>query len=88
MDILAFLFILVLIVAGFKILGFLFKAAIFMISIPLQIIMFLILASIIFAVLGPVFTGLIGLILIPLGLLAPLLPVLLIAAGIYLLAHK
>ncbi|MBN2417229.1 hypothetical protein JXO52_15435 [bacterium] len=88
MEIIAFLFILILIVAGFKLLGFLFKAAIFMISIPLQILLFLFLASIIFAVIGPLFTGLVGLIIIPLGLMAPLLPILLIALGVYLLAHK
>lgn len=88
MEIIAFLFILILIVAGFKILGLLFKAAIFMISIPLQILLFVILAAFVFAVLGPLFTGLVGLIIIPLGLMAPLLPILLVALGVYLLAHK
>ena len=87
-EIIGFLFILILVVAAFKLLGFLFKAAVFMISIPLQILLFLFVASIIFAVFGPLFTGLIGLILIPLGLMAPLLPVLLIAFGVYLLAQK
>jgi len=90
MDILAFLFILILVIAGFKLLGFFFKAAIFLISIPLQIILFLIVASVLFAVVGPLFGGLVGLglIIIPLGILAPLMPIILIALGAYLLAHK
>lgn len=85
MDFLAFLIVLGCVLLLFKLLGAIFRAGIFLISIPLQIIAAVIVAVVLFAVF-PV--GLIAIILVPLGLLAPLLPFILVGLGIYLLARR
>ncbi|MCK5148843.1 hypothetical protein KAR48_18965 [bacterium] len=86
MDILSFLVVVMIIVIAFKLLGIFFKAAFFLISIPLQILAAVIVAVVLFTLL-PI-AGLLALILIPLGLLAPLLPIILIGIGVYMLAKK
>jgi len=89
MDILAFLFLFIAVLVIFKIGGLIFKAAFFLISIPLQILAALIVTVVLLAIVPiTLFSGILGLILLPLGLLAPLLPLLLIGFGIYLLARR
>ena len=89
MDLLALLFIVVLILGAFKLLGLVFKAAFFLISIPLQILAAVVIGVVLMAVLPvTLFGGLLAVILVPLGILAPLLPLALIVIGIYLLAHR
>jgi len=85
-ELFSFLVLLALIIFTFKILGALFKVGIFLLSIPLQIIVALFLSLILVAIFPAILlTGLISVIVIPLGILAPILPVLFIIYGIYLL---
>jgi hypothetical protein len=89
MDFLAFLIVLGCILLLFKVLGAIFKAGIFLISIPLQIIAAVFVAVVLFFALpAALFSGLFAVILIPLGILAPLLPFILVGLGIYLLARR
>ena len=88
MDILAFLFIFGIILLCFKGLGLIIKAGFFFLSLPFVILFSLIVSGILIALLPvALVSGLIALVLAPLGLLGPLLPILLIAAGIYLLVR-
>lgn len=86
MDLLAFLLIFGILLLCFKGLGLIIKTGLFILSLPL-IILFSLIFSALFIALLPValLSGLVALVLTPLGLLAPLLPILLIIAGIYLL---
>lgn len=88
MEILAYLLIFGIVLICFKGLGLIIKTGFFLLSLPLIIIFSLILSGIILVIFPVAFlSGLIALILMPLGIFAPLLPVLLIAAGIYLLVR-
>ena len=89
MEIISFLFILALVLSALKILGMIFKAGIFLLSIPLQILAGVFLAVLIFAIVPVTLTvGLVAVILAPLGMLALLFPLLLIGLGIYLFARR
>ena len=89
MEILTFLIILAFVIIGLKLLGFVFKTGLFLLSIPLQILAAVI-VSVVLLVILPIglLTGFVALLLAPLGILAPLLPFILIFLGIYWLAHK
>ena len=86
MEILGVLFLIVIILGTFKLLGLFFKAGIFLISIPLQIIGAIFVAILAFAII-PVglVAGVIALIFAPLLILGPLLPFLILGFLIYLL---
>jgi len=89
MEFLAFLLILGIVLITIKILGLIFRASIFLLSIPLQIFAGVIIAVVLFTVIpATLITGFFAFVLIPLGILAPLLPLFLIGYGIYLLARK
>ena len=89
MEFITFLIILGFVLILIKVLGLLFRAGIFLISIPLQILMALVVAAVLFAILPvTLITGLLAAVLVPLGILVPLLPFLLIGFGIYMLARK
>lgn len=89
MEIIAFLLTLGLIMIAFKLLGLIFRAGFFLISIPFQILAAVIVAVVLFAILPiALITGVFAVILIPLGLFAPLLPIILIGFGLYLLARR
>jgi hypothetical protein len=89
MDFLSFLLIVGIVLIGLKCLGFVVRAGLFIISIPLLILAGVVIAILLFAVLPVAFiSGLLGLVLIPLGILVPLLPLLLIGFGVYLLARR
>ena len=86
MEILGILFLVVVILGTFKLLGLIFKAGIFLISIPLQILgaVFVAILAIAIIPLGLV-TGVVALIFAPLLILGPLLPFLILGFLIYLL---
>ncbi len=89
MELISFLLILALVLVAFKLLGLIFKAGIFLLSIPLQILVVLFIAILIFTLIPVTLTtGLVAIILIPLGLVAPLIPLAIIGFGIYLFARK
>lgn len=85
MDILAFIFLVALFLVGFKILGLVFKAGIFLLSIPLLIVFSVVGAVLMLAVVPAVLTGLVTVLFLPLGLLGPLLPFLLVGLGLWLI---
>ncbi len=86
MEFLGILFLIVIILGTFKLLGIIFKAGIFLISIPLQIIGALFLAFFVMLLIpAGIVTGIIALILAPLLIFGPLLPIILLAFVIYLI---
>lgn len=86
MDFLVFLLIFGVILLCFKGLGLVIKTGLFLLSLPFVLIFSLIFSVLCIALIpAALISGLIALVLAPLGLLAPFLPILLIAAGIYLL---
>ena len=84
MEFLGILFLIVIILGAFKLLGIIFKAGIFLISIPFQIIGAVLLAIFV-AVMIPagIVAGIIALILAPLLIFGPLLPIILLVIVIY-----
>ncbi len=87
-SLLTFLFIFGVILIGFKLLGLIFKTGIFLISLPVIIVLGVILSVLIITIFPIVVVGgVLGLLLAPLGILAPLLPFILIGLGIYMLAR-
>ena len=89
MELISFLLIFGVVLIVLKLLGIVFRASIFLIALPLQIIGGLIVAIFLFAILPAVFiTGILTIILAPLGILAPFFPLFLIGLGIYLLARN
>ncbi|RKY79274.1 hypothetical protein DRQ00_03520 [candidate division KSB1 bacterium] len=89
MEVLTLLVIGLAFLLSIKLLALLFKTGIFILALPLQIFAALIL-TIIFLVLVPigVITGILTVVLSPLLFLGPLLPILLVALGIYLLLRR
>jgi len=85
MEILSILLILAIFLIAFKLLGIIFKAGIFILTIPLQIIAVLVMFICAIALFPVVITFITTAILIPLSFIAYLLPFLAIAFGIYLL---
>ena len=87
MEILAVLFFILLAVIFLKILAFVFHVGIFMLALPFKILAISLSAIIVALVLIPlgVIGGLAGLIILPLVIFIPLLPVLLIGVGLWLL---
>lgn len=85
MEVIIFLLILAGIVLAIKCLGFLFKASIFVLSLPLQIILGVFLALGLCLIL-PIGVFL-SLLLSPLLILGALFPIILILAGIYLIGR-
>ncbi len=71
----------------FKLLGFIFNAAAFLIILPLKLLALGLASLLVIFVLVPLglVAGLAGLILAPLAVLVPLLPFVLIGIGVYLL---
>jgi hypothetical protein len=89
LDILAFLFVVFVIVAFFKVAGLIFKTGIFLLSLPLMILVGIILAVVFFAIFPvALIGGLLTVIFAPLVILTPLLPLVLIGFGILLLARN
>lgn len=89
MEFITFLFILALVLLCFKALGLILKTGFFLLSLPILIIASIVVAVVIFALIPvALVTGLIAVILAPIGLLAPVLPLLLIGFGIYLLVKR
>ena len=86
METLGLLFLVVVILGTFKLLGLIFKAGIFLISIPLQILgaVFVAILAIAIIPIGAV-AGVVALIFAPLLILGPLLPFLILGFLIYLL---
>ena len=89
MELIAFLFLFICFLVGFKVLALVFKASFFVLTIPLQIIaaligIFCVTLFLPLAVAG----GLLATIFAPILILKPLLPLLLIGAGVYLLAKN
>ena len=88
MELIGFVLILGVALILLKCLGWVFRAGIFLISIPLQILLAIIVAVIAIALLpAALVTGALF-IIAPLGLLVAFFPVILIGIGIYLLARK
>ena len=85
MEILGLLFLIVLFLGTFKLLGIFFKIGFFLISIPLQILGVVILAVLAVALVPAGIAALAAFIFAPLMLLGPLLPILLLGFLIYLL---
>lgn len=85
MEILSILLILAVFLIAFKLLGIIFKAGIFILTIPLQIIAVFVMFICAIALFPVVITFVTTAILIPLSFIAHLLPFLAIAFGIYLL---
>ncbi len=89
MDIVAFLMILILVIVAFKVAAVIFKTAFFLISIPLQIVLFVGLSLIMVALLpAMIITGLTAIFMIPYAFLGPLLPFILVLLGLYLVLKK
>ncbi len=86
MEIGIILLLLGLFLVGFKILGLLFKATFFILTIPLQIIGAII-GVVLVVALAPfaAVAGFLGIIFAPLLILGPLLPLLLVGLGLYLI---
>ena len=89
MEVLAFLFLIFVLLLSFKLLALLFKTGIFILTLPLQILAALILA-VVFLFLVPIglVTGVLAVVLTPILFLGPLLPILLITLGIYLVLRR
>ena len=88
MEILGLLFLIVIILGTFKLLAIIFKAGIFLISIPLQIFGAVLLAILAIALIpAGIVTGVVALVLAPLLILGPLLPILLLGFVVYLLVR-
>jgi hypothetical protein len=85
MEILSILLILAVILIAFKLLGLIFKTGIFILTIPLQIIAVIVIFILCITLFPIIITFITAAILVPVGLLAPLLPLLAIGFGIYLL---
>lgn len=87
MELISALLIILLAVVFLKVLGLIFHAGIFVLAIPIKLLA-VALSALIFAVvfvpLGVV-TGLAGLIVLPVVLIGPILPLLLLGGGLYLL---
>ena len=85
MELLAFIFLVFLLLVGLKIFAVLFKTALFLISIPFQILGAVFAAFLVFLFLpvGIIF-AVVALIFAPLMILGPLLPILAIVGLIYL----
>jgi hypothetical protein len=86
---LALICVVFLMIAGFKLLGLVFKAGLFILSIPLLVLGGVAVAA--FAIMLLPLTmvgGLLAAIAVPIAVLAPLLPLVLIIMGISLLAKK
>ena len=89
MEIVTFLFIFLLVLIMFKAMGLILKTGIFLISIPLQIVAGLVVTLLIIALLPvTLVTGILTALLAPFVILFPLLPILLVGLGIYLVARK
>ena len=89
MEFIAFLFILAVVLLGFKVLGLVLKTGFFLLSLPILIVVSIVVAVVIFALIPvALVTGLLAVILAPIGLLAPVIPLLLIGLGIYLLVKR
>ena len=88
MELIGFLLFVVIVIGLIKVAALLFKTTFFLISIPFQIIGALLLSGLLFILIPVGFiTGILSIILAPLALLIPLMPFILIAVGIYLLAR-
>jgi len=88
MEILGLLFLIVIILGTFKLLAIIFKAGIFLISIPLQILGAVLLAILAIALIpAGIVTGVVALVLAPLLIVGPLLPILLLGFVVYLLVR-
>ena len=85
MEILSILLILAVVLIAFKLLGLIFKTGIFILTIPLQIIAVIVIFILCITLFPIIITFITAAILVPVGLLAPLLPLLAIGFGIYLL---
>ena len=87
MELMSLLLIILLAWLFFKMLGFIFNAAAFMIVFPLKLLALGLASLLVIFVLIPLglVAGLAGIILAPLAVLVPLLPFLLIGVGLYLL---
>ena len=90
MEIIAILLIIVVAILFLKILSFLLNVGIFMLTIPIKILDFILATFVVVFVLVPVglVSGLAGLILVPLVILIPLLPFSLLLIGVILLLKK
>ena len=86
MEVAILLILLGVFLIGFKLLGLVFKAGIFVLTIPFQILgallgVFLVLLLVPFAVVA----GIVAVVFAPLLVLGPFLPLLLVALGLYLI---
>ncbi len=89
MELISFLLIFGVVLIALKLLGLVFRASIFLIALPLQIIGGLLITILLFVILPVVLiTGVSAIILAPLGILAPFFPFFLIGLGIYLLTRN
>ena len=84
------IFSVLLIVLGVVVLVKLFSAGLYILSIPIKLVFLLL--SIIFSIFliipFGIFSGLISLLMIPFAIIIPLLPIVLIVAGVLLLAKR
>lgn len=88
MELIAFLFILAFVLLFMKALGLILKTGFFILSIPILLIVSFVVAVVIFSVLPlALVTGALAIVLAPIGLLAPVLPLILIGLGVYLLVR-
>jgi hypothetical protein len=88
-DALALIVVVLVVIAGFKLLGLVLKAGLFILGIPLMILGAVTLTALVIAVVPLTLVGgLFAAVLAPIALLVPLLPLVLIGLGIALLAKK
>jgi hypothetical protein len=89
MEFITFLLILALVFIAIKLMSLVFRAGIYLLSIPLQILIgafVVLLLGIILPI--TIISGLLPLLFVTLAILVPLFPLFLIGLGIYMLARK
>ncbi len=90
LELIVFCVLVLLAYVALKVLLLIFKAGFWVLTLPLQILLGLIAAIFAIVLIIPLalLAGIFGLVLAPFALLVPLLPVLLIVGGIYLLLRS